>query len=97
MCNEYNGWSNYPTWAVSLWIDFNPIVQDLIDENVEDGGEPPRPHEVAEYLKDYFDECYPMTTDESGPHVDIATWALSMIDWIEIARTELEDCGIELD
>ena len=21
MCNEYNGWTNYATWNVALWLD----------------------------------------------------------------------------
>ena len=21
MCKKYNGWSNYETWAVNLWLD----------------------------------------------------------------------------
>jgi len=44
----YNGWTNYETWNVVLWIENDPSIQDYIQE-----------HEVCCYeeLLDLFYAC----------------------------------------
>jgi len=32
MCNEYSGYSNYPTWAVKLWMDNDEALFDTANK-----------------------------------------------------------------
>lgn len=36
MDSTYNGWANYETWAVNLWLSNNPGDQEWIDELAAD-------------------------------------------------------------
>jgi hypothetical protein len=35
MCNEYNGWSNYQTWNVMLWLDNDQGSYYLVRDQAE--------------------------------------------------------------
>ncbi len=84
----YNGWTNYPTWVVNLWLGetFYELSQEYISDNHEDEI---HPSVIGDYLKEWYEECYP--TDESGPNVDIMTWAVGQINWTEIAEHAIEE------
>ena len=36
MCKEYNGWSNYQTWNVMLWLDDDQELCTYIREKAEE-------------------------------------------------------------
>jgi hypothetical protein len=85
----YNGWINYPTWAVNLWLsndeglysDTTDLVQRL--KAAEDE------HALADYLKSWV-------TDDLAPDLgatfaaDLFGYALDQVDWDEIANAWLE-------
>jgi hypothetical protein len=88
----YNGWSNYETWNVSLWLgndepmyhDVNRLarraeVSNTHDEAVEELGE-----SIRQYVTDLF--------TDSGKFGDLDTEAeLGAVDWDEVAAGWLED------
>ena len=107
MCNEYNGWANYPTWNVALWIDNNEGEQLAVIEQAgecfRDADNPTAGSQLdaavyamAEWLKDYFEDNRPATV---GVYADILGWALAVVDWYELARSYVEQWldGVEYE
>lgn len=98
----YNGWTNYPTWAVNLWLSND---EGLYNEALE------RARTVAgetESRSEYWtleqshrfglaDELKTWVTDELAPDLgatfaaDLLGYALELVDWHEIANAWLED------
>jgi len=95
---EYNGWTNYETWVVNLWMDNSAGVQDGWIE------------QAAEILQSEFTPAYPSQTredwakyqlseqikaehEENNPccqfancYSDLMNAALSEVNWYEIAE-----------
>lgn len=84
----YNGWKNYPTWAVNLWLSNDEGLYDetreLASQYVGDRGE------LSRVLKDWV-------MDDLAPDLgasfaaDLLGYALAEVDWYEIAAAWLED------
>ena len=103
----YNGWSNYETWNVALWIDNDQSSHEYWREQAQEQWENPQqtsPHwdrsEAARYslsaiLKDQHEEAM---ADVLPKHLQASVWsdllsaALSEVDWDEIANAFLEGC-----
>jgi hypothetical protein len=91
----YNGWTNYETWNVNLWIDNDQGEQEYWQERAADclentkDDDDPRGNAIAalsnemEYV---FDDLYDEQKPKSGPLADILRAALSEVNWHEIAR-----------
>lgn len=91
---EYNGWTNYPTWAVNLWLQNDEGLyretMEIVDgqHNPDDGG-PRFRQNVADALRRYVQEDL---TPELGASFasDLLNYALSQVDWQEIADAWIE-------
>jgi len=72
----YNGWTNYETWLVNLWIG------DLLSE-MHDDGDGVR----AESIKEMVDEMASAATEEdcNGLICDLLNSAIMLVDWHDIA------------
>ncbi len=100
---KYNGWTNYETWAVKLWIDneqssyrsWQSIAQDIWDDSIADRSykgqtrEQAFTYDLAKRLKDEHEENAP--TSEANVYSDLMNAALSEVNWYEIAEHYLED------
>lgn len=96
----YNGWTNYETWNVALWLDN------------EQGSYSECQSQAEEFIRDNFDASDP--TDTSAAKGDMSTWlkdmvneqapdlgascfadllgaALGEVDWYEIASHYIDD------
>ena len=85
---EYNGWTNYETWNVNLWLGDDDtfrelaVIEDLYDATVS--------------LKEYTEELAEMIAPDifkASFVSDMFGAALSQVDWYDIAnhyRDELE-------
>jgi hypothetical protein len=84
----YNGWSNYPTWCVNLWLSndealYNDIRGMARRYRFERG-------EFADKLKDHV--CDDLAPDLGASFAaDLLGYALGEVDWYELADAWLED------
>jgi hypothetical protein len=96
MSEKYNGWSNYETWCVNLWLtneegSYHECVrlaeeafEDVKDDDVTDA-----PSSLARSLESLVDE---MTPDiPTGFASDLLRSALSSVDYYEIAEAFLDE------
>lgn len=87
MCKPYNGYTNYETWAVSLWIDNDPglynDVQELARENVDSE------YDLANTIKDFIEEFNPLA-ENADMFSDLMQSALQNVNWQEIAENWIE-------
>lgn len=98
MSGSYNGWSNYPTWAVNLWLandeGLSNATRTLVSETLDEvGDEHDRARgSVADALKRWV-------RDDLAPDLgatfaaDLLGYALDEVDWYELAQAWLEDCA----
>jgi hypothetical protein len=85
----YNGWKNYPTWAVNLWLSNDEGLYAGTLARVEASKGEGR-HEVADTLKAWV--TLDLTPDLGATFAaDLLGYALDCVDWYEIAEAWLED------
>jgi hypothetical protein len=91
---SYNGWTNYETWCVGLWMDneegshafFREQAREFYDDCTAKPGIPREEvasGRFAEYLKEHYDENIP---EMPGVYGDLLGGALSEVNWREIAQ-----------
>lgn len=92
----YNGWTNYETWLVSLWMDneqgdyeyWREAALECIEES--EGTTRSAIYELSKLICERFEEMNPLA-DVNGPHADLLNAALSSVDWYEIASHWIEN------
>lgn len=91
----YNGWANYPTWAVNLWLtNEEPLYRKLrakasgVTLFTAEPGE--ARGQLADAIKDWVTNDLAPDLGASFP-ADLLGWALAQVDWFEIAEAALED------
>lgn len=93
MSSTYQGWSNYETWAMALWLDNEATlyheVQRLAHNKHHRLSRTEAADELALAIKDIIDAATP----DLGATVfaDLLSASLEAIDWIEIAKSILEE------
>ena len=100
MTGKYNGWRNYETWVVLLWIDNERGTygywRDAAREALRDA-EPTPPltrremahPALAARLQDEVEVSAPCPG--AGPYADLLDAALAEVDWHELAVALLDD------
>ena len=84
---KYNGWKNYETWNVNLWIREKEGLFGYLKslaKQVEDS------HELADMIREEIEENSPLI-DQASLYSDILGAALRRADYREIAEALLED------
>ena len=89
----YNGWSNYETWVVKVWMDNDEGSYNYWSH---------RAREVQEYsnatvtlmdeLKDEHEQALP---ELQGFAADLLNTAFGQVNWHEIAESLIEDFPTE--
>ena len=78
---KYNGWSNYETWNANLWIEEDQNTYCYwteIAKKVSDA------YSLAMLMKDEYEMAMPDMG--YGMFRDLLTYAVSNINWVEIAE-----------
>lgn len=105
MCKEYNGWANYETWNMNLWIGEVDGISDAIHEQAlkeledfTDEGDiniPDARYSLGNWIEGYAEEMFfgHLDRDElHGPAADaIFHGYLPLVDWYEIAEHYIKD------
>ena len=100
---KYNGWTNYETWVVNLWMGNDQGSQTFWDEVTKDvlqnaekdktfSKEERARIDLSVTLKEHFDDNVPgdTTLGYSGVYADLLNGALSEVNWHEIAGHLIE-------
>ncbi len=83
---SYNGWSNYETWNVKLWLD----NEQGSSEEVRDMARRARSvNDLAESLKVMVNDAAPDL--RASCFADLLNAALGEVDWYEIAESYYEE------
>ena len=83
--NTYNGWENYETWCVNLWLENEESTYRAIGEMVNDVD---TIDELAESIQNFVEE---LTPDTSGMFSDLLNHALGSVAWDDIAKSWWEE------
>ena len=82
---KYNGYDNYETWLVALWIDNDEYRQEEV-RGIARGQT--QIGTLADELKNYVDERPEISeaTEKYSIVSDLVRSALSEVDWYELAK-----------
>lgn len=111
MAEKYNGWTNYETWAVNLYMDndqpqeqfWRGVVLTVYHQSKAEGPFT-RTENAAFHLAERIKEEHENAANdmleaahyEYGPLTDLLRGALSEVNWREIATSWIERyCGQE--
>lgn len=93
----YNGWSNYETWAVNLWLSneegsyryWTDRTRELIAECMDEDADRSALSRLARELEEAVsEEC---AIPKANLAANLMTAALGEVDWCEIARSWIDD------
>lgn len=75
----YNGWSNYETWLVALWLNNDQASYNALEALKAGGGSE---HRKAESLEELVRELYEF--EPVGIVADLVNSAFARVNWVEI-------------
>jgi hypothetical protein len=103
---SYNGWKNYETWCVNLWLSNDEGTYNHcrslaaecrdeapVDQRVKDGIWPEADATkflLSDCLKEFVEEQNPLN-GQATMFSDLLNAALSEVDWHEVAEAFLEE------
>ena len=91
----YNGYVNYETWNVSLWLNndqgtneyYDNLACEILDEN--EGDLDRTRYELSNRIRDEITEYNPLG-DQASMFSDLLNHALGMVEWAEVADSFVE-------
>lgn len=100
---EYNGWTNYETWAVALWLDNEQGSYDYWRERAREvfgeyeSGDQDNDKQcaysvLADELQEQHQEALP---EVQGFAADLLNAAMSEVNWYEIASHYVDEVATE--
>ena len=100
--STYNGWSNYETWAVGMWLDGNytgSVTYEYAIETVRDAlerstfnvlsGQMNDRYEVSQALKTWVREDN--ETEDASLAADLLGAAFDSVNWYELADAWIQN------
>jgi len=89
----YNGWTNYATWNVKLWLDNDQSTQEDVLDMMRRNRDT---HSRVDALKGYVEEMDPLA-DTASLFADLLGWAIESVNWYEIVEAYAEEIADEED
>jgi len=97
---KYNGWTNYETWNVKLWMDndegsynyYREVARNALHMAVAKSWQTEAEaatYDLSEVIKSDFEEGNPLA-DACNTYSDLLGAALSSVNWYEIAASLIE-------
>ena len=81
MTEQYNGWNNYETWLVALWLNNDQesygLLQEICSLQIS-------AYRKGERIEELVRELY--IGDEVGMMADLVNAAIGRVDWAEIVE-----------
>ncbi len=82
---NYEGWSNYPSWAVALWLGNDEGLYNMVQEWKEElSGQEDAKYRLAEMVKDLVEENNPIS--DATMFADLMQFAIDEVDYNEVAE-----------
>ena len=85
----YNGWENYATWCVNLWLNNERSLYDYVielrDNITEEEKEYPE-YMLADAIKEFITEDLAETIPTCGMFADLLGYAIDKVNFYEIAE-----------
>jgi hypothetical protein len=101
---DYNGWTNYETWNVALWMDnsegsqayWNERAEELLEDGVEqDDATYKLSKEIEEQHEEYVQDALEKAGAECSFMADIVNGSMREVNWYEIAEHYIDEVVIE--
>jgi len=97
--DTYNGWTNYETWGVALWLSNDEGTYNLVREMAGEARESDRATtgymgaDAASVLADALEDMVKTNAPDMGAsmYADLLGAALSEVNWYEIAQNILSE------
>jgi len=90
MCGEYNGWHNWETWNLKLWLDNDESVYNqvlLLARTYSDT------YEAGTRLREFVESIW-FPELPAGPMADAAGMYLAEVSWYEIMEAYQKETEI---
>jgi hypothetical protein len=105
---DYNGWTNYETWNVKLWMDNHEFTYHYWQEQTDElwkrarenqawPGSTRKESAAAQLADTLKSECEENQPEVFGMYADLLGAALSEVNWLEIAENMLEEYPVETE
>lgn len=100
MGEKYNGWTNYETWLVNLWIDNEQYSQEYWQERavkccqINGGKNNDAIYDLRKELEEEIKDS-DGRPELYGMYNDLLTAALSSVNWREIAENMVMKCDYD--
>jgi len=91
----YNGWANYPTWCVNLWLTNDEYLYHELQALVRLVEEKRLYASLKLWVEDMIEELHPSLAGTMEG--DLMGWAVDQVDWDELAEAYTEDFADEED
>jgi len=85
---DYNGWTNYETWVVNLWLTNEPATYDDLTAIAKRNEES---YIKADRLQEYVASLNEEILDKAGLATDLLGNALAQVNWREIVENHEND------
>lgn len=103
--NEYNGWTNYETWVVKLWMDNDAANDSYYREQAQSVYDEAKATQTfsradvatiafADFIRVEHEERQSKLMPDAGVFTDLLNAAMTEVDWHEIAAHYIDD-GLE--
>ena len=87
--SDYQGWTNYETWNVALWIDNDQGLYGYVTDLTREAMTHPNPRiTLADYIKDEIEQGMPELT---GCWSDLLQSAFNHVNWHQIADSWIDN------